>query len=64
MTDMIVKLQCRKQYGLYVMYPDNHNAITFARMVKHKTLGPSDVDCIRALGFKIEVVGDLPPETE
>jgi len=43
-----------------MVYPANTIGEAFTRLTGNKTLRPCDLSIIRDLGFKVEVVADIP----
>jgi len=50
------------QYGQQVAFPANEQAELFCQIAGAKTLTPRIRDLIKKLGYRIEVVQDLPKE--
>ena len=55
MEQLAITVRVRNVYGNRVVYPVCDKAKIFAQMAGHSTLTPATLDCIRRLGYLIEV---------
>lgn len=63
--ERVLKLQVRSAYGVDRIYPVNETARLFCRLCGRKTLLPSDLEPIKALGYSIDwVPQSVGPVTE
>ncbi len=61
-SDKTVLVKLASQYGQQVALPANEQAELFCQIAGIKTLTPRVRDLIKKLGYRIEVVQDLPKE--
>jgi len=52
--DKTIIVQKKNSWGNEYVYPVCNKAKLFANISGHKTLVPSVIDCIKALGYKLE----------
>ena len=55
---MSIRVKVRNVYGRDLVYPACEVAKTFAKLVRQETFVPRDIQLIKDLGYKIEVVQD------
>lgn len=53
---LLIRVEIKTLYGVERIYPVNKQGQIFASMLGQKTLSRDNIDCIKALGFTIEVV--------
>ena len=58
--EKILKVQIKSQYGLTRVYPICEDAKIFCKMLKQETFTQADIDFLKALGYKFELVQEEP----
>ena len=53
---MTIQVNIKQVYGVERIYPVNDQAILLTQLTNKKTLDTKDIELIKKLGYKIEVV--------